>query len=242
MKTKSIGLNNLWARIANFFEYGDLTPLAVVISVAHYGPVLMAKSDSMFVAWLVGATIDLIHFRTVRRLFQVKGRRTIFGHALIAAVTTMMATGYHLRFYDYDWLLALPIPIGIGILAQHAAARVHHSYTNGWRNRLKRVITIARKEQKKATEFEASYGRQQGLINKLQADATSMQGQIKSMQETIKEQQTIIKAWNSLNSEYQALARLNSDQITPEQAAAIIGVKDTRTVQSRAEKVNGVHK
>lgn len=33
-------LTSLWNRAAVFFEDGDLTPVAVVISVAHYGPVL----------------------------------------------------------------------------------------------------------------------------------------------------------------------------------------------------------
>src|SRR5688500_11949807 len=118
-----MNIGKLWHRIATFFEQGDLTPFAVVISIAHYGPVLQAHGENWLVAWLVGATIDLLHFRSVRRLFQVSGRYAIIGHALIAIVTTLMAVGYHLRFYGGDWLLALPIPIGIAILAQHAASK-----------------------------------------------------------------------------------------------------------------------
>ena len=63
--------------------------------------------------------MDLLHFRSVRYAFQKPG----FVAGLVAVATTVMATGYHLRFYGNDWLLALPIPIGIGILAWHAAEK-----------------------------------------------------------------------------------------------------------------------
>lgn len=107
-----------WHRLSNFFEHGDLTPFAVIISVAHYVPVLTAHGENLVVAGLVGALIDLLHFRTVRRA--VNDYRHIDG--FIAALTTTMATAYHFRYYNGDWLLALPIPIGIAILAYHAAS------------------------------------------------------------------------------------------------------------------------
>lgn len=106
-------------RILNWFEQGDLVPLAVVISVAHYGPVLVAHGEHWLVAWAVGTMVDLLHFRSVRYAFT--DRRWMA--AVVAAATTVMATGYHLRFYAGDWLLALPIPIGIGILAWHASEK-----------------------------------------------------------------------------------------------------------------------
>jgi hypothetical protein len=40
---------------------------------------------------------------------------------LVAAITTFMASMYHWRFYEGDYLLALPIPVGIAILSYHAA-------------------------------------------------------------------------------------------------------------------------
>lgn len=139
------GLQGLWKSLVNFFEHGDLVPLAVVVSIAHYGPVLQEQSDHILVAFMVGALIDLIHFRTVRRLFEVAvtvqpdkpgftayfqapGAVSVVSHGLVAALTTIIASGYHMRFYDGDILLALPIPIGIGILAQHAASRVRNIY------------------------------------------------------------------------------------------------------------------
>lgn len=111
---------NLWQRLSNFFEHGDLTPFAVVISIAHYVPVLQAHGENLIVAALVGTLIDLLHFRTIRKA--VNDYRHIDGG--IAVLTTTMATAYHLRYYGNDWLLALPIPIGIAILAYHAASNV----------------------------------------------------------------------------------------------------------------------
>jgi len=233
--------NNLWHKLSNFFENGDLTPFAVAISIAHYGPVLAAHGENVLIAWLVGTVVDLIHFRTVRRLFQVRGRNRITGHAMIAVLTTLMALGYHLRFYGNDLLLAAPIPLGIAILAQHAAAKGKQDYTNKWHNRIKSVITIARREQKRAGDFEASYNRSQAHVNKLQEVRLSMQEETERYQSQVVTVQTIVAAWQSLNSEAQTLARLNAQQITPEQAAQLIGVKDVRTVQARAEKLNGVH-
>ena len=211
---------NIWKRLTHFFEYGDLTPLAVIISVAHYGPVLEAHGEYWLVAWIVGAIIDLLHFRSVRRLFQANGRQSIVGHALIAIVTTITAVGYHLRFYDGDLLLALPIPIGIAILAQHAAGR-ELVETNMLQERAKEV-------QREANEWQNKYNEAQTAIKELQTHN--------------KRQRTIIKAWESLNTEAQTLAQFNAKQITAKQAAEAIGVKDVRTVRSRAEKLNGIAK
>lgn len=106
-----------WERITHFFEYGDLTPLAVIVSVAHYGPVLVAHGEHWAVAWTVGIITDMIHFRTIRQAIKQQG-----WWLPLALLTTLMATMYHYRFYGGDWLLALPIPVGIAILAYHAAS------------------------------------------------------------------------------------------------------------------------
>lgn len=109
----------MFRKALDWFEEGDLVPLAVVISVAHYGPVLAAHGENLYVAWVVGVLIDLLHFRSVRYAFA--SRHWLAG--LVAVATTLMATGYHLRFYGGDWLLALPIPLGIAILAWHASEK-----------------------------------------------------------------------------------------------------------------------
>lgn len=150
-------MKNYWHRLATFFEDGDLTPFAVLVSVAHYGPVLVAHGENVIVAWAVGALIDLLHYRTVRRLFQVKEHRAMIGYALIALLTTFMAAGYHLRFYAGDWLLALPIPLGIAVLAQHAASKPvdgRLALVKLFRNRVKAVVRIARRYQAQMVQIE----------------------------------------------------------------------------------------
>lgn len=132
-------LDNLWNRIAHFFEYGDLTPLAVLVSVAHYGPVLVAHGEHAVIAYIIGTLVDMLHFRTVRRVvfsFNYK-------EAAIAVLTTAMALGYHMRFYSYDLLLAVPIPLGIAILAYHAAipTKTHESRLKDSETRVKELET-----------------------------------------------------------------------------------------------------
>lgn len=213
-------MKDLWHKISTFFEDGDLTPLAVIISVAHYGPVLSEHGEHFLIAWLVGTMIDLLHFRTVRKLFQATNTRQMAGYAFIALVTTGIALGYHFRFYDNDLLLAIPIPVGIAILAQHAASRKQEE-TNG-------LQELANQAQALAKDWQAKYNQEQERN--------------KSLQTQIRQQQETIKAWQALNTEVQTLARFNAKLITAEQAANMIGVKDVRTVQSRAEKLNGVTK
>lgn len=231
-------LQRFWKGATHFFEYGDLTPLAVIISIAHYGPVLAERGESMAVAWIVGALVDLLHFRSVRRA----AVRLSMLNGVIALATTAMAVGYHLRFYDNDWLLALPIPAGIAILAQHAATSGKHDNRKLWHGRIKRVIKIARKLQASADQAQASAEQAQTAADEAQATIKRLQVRTERQQAEIERQQAIIEAWQHLNEEAQTLARFNAGQIEAEQAASIIGVKDIRTVQSRAAKLNGIAK
>lgn len=116
----------LWHRAASFLENGDLVLFAVVISVYHYWKALEPAGDPVFVAIPVALFVDLLHYRTVRRAVQARTLASVG----IAALTTGMALGYHIVFYSltvanpwHVWLYALPIPLGIGILAWHAAGK-----------------------------------------------------------------------------------------------------------------------
>ena len=81
------------------------------------------------------------------------------------------------------------------------------------------------------------------------ADATAAQGlsddykrlqeEHKRLQREHKDLQAVGKAWQTLNDEAQALARFNAKQLKAEEAANILGVKDVRTVQARAARLNG---
>ncbi len=204
-----------WQRAADFFEKGDLVPFAVVVSSVHFVTALVVYGgESWPVAVLVGIFVDMLHYRTIR--YAVRGRtRTA---VILAALTTAMSYVFHLLFYidggafvPVYLLLAAPLPFGIFILA--------------WQQ-----------EQARAETVQADATAAQTLTDEykwLQEEHKRLQGQLK-------EQQATLKAWQTLNHETQTLARFNARQIKIDEAAAVLGVKDTRTVESRASRVNGV--
>lgn len=211
-----------WNRIAHFFESGDLVPFAVVVSAWHFVFALIAYSGEFWlIAVAMGIFVDMLHFRTVRYAVRDRNRAAI----LIALVTTVGSYLFHLLFYmngeafqPVYLLLATPLPVGIPILA--------------WQQ-----------QQAKTEQEQADAEEKQALANEnktLQDSNKALQATIKDLQKSIKDQQAIIKAWQALNIEAQTLARFNAKQITASEAANIIGVKDERTVQSRAEKLNGI--
>lgn len=203
-----------WHRIAAFFETGDLVPFAVVVSSVHFIQALVTYGGEFWlVAVCVGVFVDMLHYRTIRHAVRAMTR----GAILLAAMTTAMSYTFHLLFYvdggamqPVYWLLAAPLPLGMFILA--------------WQQEQAR----GEREQADASAAQAladDYKRLQDAHKRLQADH--------------KEARAALKAWQTLNSETQALARFNARQINAEQAAAEIGVKDVRTVESRAARLNG---
>jgi hypothetical protein len=137
-----------------------------------------------------------------------------------------------------SYLLATPLPLGIPILAWHAASNKNDgvkALMAKWRARVRGVIKAARKWQAKAREAQA-------LAEARQAEINQLQEANKRLQERNRSQQDIIRAWQALPKDTQALARFRAEQITDEEAARIIGVKDVRTVHNRAERLNGVAK
>lgn len=207
--------NTLWQRAADFFESGDLVPFAVVVSSVHFVTALVVYGGEAWpVAILVGVFVDMLHYRTIR--YAVRGRtRTA---VILAALTTIMSYVFHLLFYidggafvPVYLLLAAPLPFGIFILA--------------WQQEQARAET---------TQADAS------AAQRLADDYKRLQDDHKKLQAAHKEQQVVIKAWQTLNAEVQTLARFNARQIKVDEAAAVLGVKDARTVESRASRVNGV--
>jgi hypothetical protein len=210
-QTQNIGR---WQRVANFFESGDLVPVAVVVSSVHFVTALVVYGgESWPVAVLVGVFVDMLHYRTIR--YAVRGRsRTAI---ILAALTTAMSYVFHLLFYidGGAWepvylLLAAPLPFGIFILA--------------WQQ-----------EQARAEAQQADATAAQTLAD----DHKKLQAAHKELQGDYKELQNINKAWQTLNDEAQALARFNAKQIKADEVADILGVKDVRTVQARAARLNG---
>ena len=204
-----------WQRAATFFETGDLVPFAVVVSSVHFVTALVVYGgESWPVAVLVGIFVDMLHYRTIR--YAVRGRtRTA---VILAALTTAMSYVFHLLFYidggafvPVYLLLAAPLPFGIFILA--------------WQQ-----------EQARSEAAQADAAAAQALAD----DHKRLQEENKRLQGQLKEQQVTLKAWQTLNNEVQTLARFNAKQIKVDEAAAVLGVKDARTVENRASRVNGV--
>lgn len=203
-----------WQRIADFFENGDLVPFAVVVSSVHFVTALVVYGgESWPVAVLVGVFVDMLHYRTIR--YAVRGRtRTAVA---LAALTTAMSYVFHLLFYidggafePVYLLLAAPLPFGIFILA--------------WQQ-----------EQARNETAQVDASAAQALAD----DHKRLQEDNKRLQAANKELQAVSKAWQTLNDEAQALARFNARQLKAEETANIIGVKDVRTVQARAARLNG---
>lgn len=191
-------------RILDWFEQGDLVPLAVVISVAHYGPVLVAHGEFWLVAWVVGALIDLLHFRSVRYAFSSR----LWLAGLVAVATTVMAMGYHLRFYQGDWLLALPIPVGIAILAWHASEKERGVVGN--------AVAVVRKElelarhhlQDRETALEDAGEKLKAASKMMQAAESRAQEAESRAQAAERKLQEYQVEWNRLNPLAQDVVRL----------------------------------
>lgn len=110
-------MKKLWNTLVNWFEYGDLVPLLVIVSAVHYAGVL-ADHDQAIVAIAIGLLVDLGHFRTVRAAVRYSGadRRQAAARWLIALALTAISLAYHQRYYG-DWWLSVPLPLLIAALA-----------------------------------------------------------------------------------------------------------------------------
>lgn len=80
-----------WRAVVNWFENGDLLPLIILVSVPHYGHVLAAY-DWGPVAAVIGALVDLGHYRTIKAYLNGKG-----GFWMV--VLTAFSLGFHWAFY-----------------------------------------------------------------------------------------------------------------------------------------------
>ena len=195
-----------WQRLSNFFESGDLVPFAVIVSIFHYGPVLASAGDNVVVAWIVGAMVDLIHFRSVRRFFDAPS----WVAGIIGIATSSMALMYHMRFYGNDWLLAAPIPLGIAILAQHAASKRQDSMES-LQQQNQSLHRDNQRLQAERDELQKVVTARQAIINRLQANS---------------------KRWQAVTEDAQTMALLKLGEIDKAQAAATLG-KEVRTIERR---------
>ena len=110
-------IKRAWVFVLNWFEHGDLVPLLIVVSAAHYSAVLAGK-DHIVVAVLIGILVDLGHYRWVRAAARYTGgkRPQIITRWGFMILLTGLSLLYHQRYYQ-DWLLSIPIPLLIASLA-----------------------------------------------------------------------------------------------------------------------------
>lgn len=223
----------MWNRIVRWIEDGDLTPLAMIISVAHYGPVLVSHGEHVVVAWVVGAMMDLLHFRSVRYVFQKSG----WVSGLVAAATTIMATGYHLRFYGNDWLLALPIPIGIGILAWHAAEKRRAQEAAGEEDR--RLAEAASRVAALESQLQASESAMQASEMRVQAAESAVKASdkaVKALEKALAQERQKLQAVNPLAQD--VIALMTGAELTQREIATRHGVSETQVSRLKAS-LNG---
>jgi len=110
-------MTTIWRHVVNWFENGDLVPLLIVVSAWHYIAILAGR-DPWPVAIAIGLLVDLGHYRTVRAAVRYRGRPSqSAARWAVAAAMTVVALAYHLRYYEFDWWLAAPIPALIATLA-----------------------------------------------------------------------------------------------------------------------------
>lgn len=95
-------MKHIWRAVVNWFENGDLLPLIILVSVPHYGHVLAAY-DWGPVAAVIGALVDLGHYRTIKAYLNGKG-------GFWMSVLTVFSLGFHWAFYltgGASWYAAL---------------------------------------------------------------------------------------------------------------------------------------
>lgn len=118
-----------------------------------------------------------------------------------------------------------------------------------WQSDAERVGEQAKQLKKSQEALQTENNRLQESNGELQTQNESLQGEngrlqkrLARLQAQLDEAQTPLKAWAKLNKEVQTLALVLAKEISPQQATDIIGVKDVRTVQNRANKLNGAGK
>ena len=134
-------LTDRWKALVEWFEYGDLLPLLIVVSAVHYTAILV-NYDVWAVANAIGLLVDLGHYRWVRAAARYNGdnQRQAALRWLFALIMTVVSLAYHQRFYQ-DWWLSIPLPLLIASLAWLAKVDA----TVGKRKQPAKIATPVRK-------------------------------------------------------------------------------------------------
>jgi len=132
-------MKKLWHSILEWFEYGDLVPLIVLVSAVHYA-VILRGHDIWPVAIAIGILVDLGHYRWTRAAVRYSGnnQREKAIRWSLALLMTAISLAYQQRYYD-DWWYAIPLPLLIISLAWLSEADKAKQHTS--QSASKRILT-----------------------------------------------------------------------------------------------------
>lgn len=246
-----MGLKTKYQNVARFFEQGDLVPFAVLTSAWHFIQALIKHGEAIPVAIATGIFVDMLHFRTVRKAVDEKNGRAW----LVAVLTTAVSYIFHLLFYVahvgpdgaviYDWsfiafFMALPLPIGIPILAWQQATKSDPGVVKLWRKRVKAVIRIARRYESQLKEAVIEMKRVEKRVKELETAVAKRESEIERLERRIEELKEAGEILQHFNPVVKDIGRmLAGAEITQDEIAAAHEISPA-TVSRLKSSLNGV--
>ena len=245
-----MNLKQKYLDIARFFEQGDLVPFAVLTSAWHFIQALIKHGEAIPVAIATGIFVDMLHFRTVRKAVDERNRRAW----LVALLTTAISYAFHLLFYVahlapdgsviYDWsfiafFMALPLPVGIPILAWQQATKSDPVIVKRWRKRVKAVIRIARRDRNRVQEAEIQLKRIESRLQALETTVAERERniqQLKSQLQAAQDAERIMKHFNPLVQDIGLM--MAGAEMTQAEIAAKHGTNETAVSRLKSQ-LNG---
>lgn len=246
-----MNLKQKYLDIARFFEQGDLVPFAVLTSAWHFIQALIKHGEAVPVAIATGIFVDMLHFRTVRKAVDEKNRQAW----AVAILTTLISYAFHLLFYVahvdpatgevvYDWSLiaffmALPLPVGIPVLAWQQATKSDPALVKHWRKRVKAVLRIARRYRNAAKEAEIQMKRLESRVQALETAAAARESSLTELKSQLHQAQDAERILKNFNPLVQDIGRMLAGQeITQAQIAALHGTNETAVSRLKSQ-LNG---
>lgn len=258
-----------WNIIGEFFDYGNLAPFAVVISVWHFVGALLIFNESLLVAIPTGILIDMLHYRMVRSWVVRRAWVTV----TLAALTTILSYAFHLLYwatsvdasgvvvYDFSaiaFLLAAPLPLGIPVLAWQAAQNLA-AKRERWQQAAADGKLAAERAQLRTDQAQAKAKEAQQAARVAQAEAKEAQQAAKAAQTNTgykqREIRTLTKQVHDLQSrvreaqkiaaawqgmnERTQLAAMVNAGLETKQKAIEITGLSKRTIEGDMARVNG---
>jgi len=246
-----MGVKARYLSVARFFENGDLVPFAVLTSAWHFIQALRSHGEAWPIAIATGIFVDMLHYRTVRKAVNERSR-VAWG---VAVLTTIISYIFHLLFYvarlgvdgivTYDFsvvafFMALPLPVGIPILAWQQATVTDTAVVKRWRKRVKWTVRIAKRYRNALKEAEIELNRLESQVKSLGTTSQSRESTIENLKaqlEQAKESDEVLKQFNPLVQDIGRM--LSGSGMTQAEIATAHEVSEAEVSRLKA-KLNGV--